>query len=187
VLTIAGLTNWNTVSTVQEFWLHDGDLGDNPCLHVSYAQDFMANNRGLKVINTTNGYGRAGYRDSTFKLSRLKTGWTSWFTQLEDVEISDEHWDREDLSLLPHLTMFALVAGNQKHSNNLTDNPIIPIPPSTIDSILNQIASGSGKVNSNGLISILAYQGTFRTSASDAAFSLLKSKGWTIYFNGDLQ
>jgi len=186
VLTVANLTNWNTISTIQQFWLHDGDAGTNPCMHVSYAQDFMANNRGLKVINTTNGYNRAGYRDSTFKLSRLKSDWNTWFTQLQDIEISDEHWDREDLSGLTHLTFFVLIAGNQNHSNNLTNNPITPIPPTAVDSILNQIAAGSGQVNSNGVIVIWGYQPQFRTSASDGAFDLLKSKHWTIYYNGTI-
>lgn len=184
VLTVANLTNWNTVSTLQQFWLHDGDLGTNPCLHVSYAQDFMAGNRGLTVLNTTNGYNRAGYRDTTFKLSRLKTGWTSWFTQLKDVEISDEHWDREDLTPLTHLTLFYLVAGNQKHSNDLAGNPLIPIPTGAIDSVINQIAAGSGQVNSNGLISIDSGGTTSRSGASDAAIALLNSKGWHIYVNG---
>jgi len=181
VLTVANLTNWNTISTIQQFWLHDGDAGTNPCMHVSYTQDFMANNRGLKVINSSNvSYYRSGYRDTTFKLSRLKTNWNTYFTQLQDIEINDEQWDREDLSGLTKLANFLLVAGNQKHSNDVSNNPPIPLPSNVIDNVLKQIANGSAKTVSNGWIWILS-GGSNRTSDSDTAVNYLKSKGWALY------
>jgi hypothetical protein len=167
--------------------MHSGDGGRNAFLNVGYQQDFLKNAPGLQVITTSNpNYHWSGCLDSTFKLSRMKTDWNTYFTQLQDVEISDAHWDREDLSALTHLTTFDLIATNLHHSNNLTNNPIIPIPSYVIDNVINQIASGSGRVNSNGVIYILP-GGTSRTSASDAALSLLKSKGWQIYIEGVLQ
>jgi hypothetical protein len=148
----------------------------------------MKNNRSLQLINMTNpSYYESGSRDSTFKLSRLKTDWNTYFTQLQQLAISDEQWNREDLSALTHLTLFFLIAGNQKHSDDETSNPIVPIPATACDSILIQIAAGSGQVNTYGQVVIYGFQPQFRTGASDAAFALLKSKHWDIYYNGELQ
>ena len=185
-LTVAGITNWNTITSVQGFWPHCGD-GVNGCENMSYAQDFMAGNRGLTTINASQAaYYQAGYRDTTFKLSRLKSGWNTYFTNLGDIEISDEHWNREDLSGLTHLSTFVLVAGNQNHSNNATGNTIIPIPAPVTDSVINQIWAGGGQNMSNGFISILT-GGTGRTAASQPAVNALIAKHWTIVIDGVTQ
>jgi YD repeat-containing protein len=181
-LTVANITNWNTISSIQIFEPHTGDR-INPCENMSYAQDFMANNRGLNTINTTQGtYYQAGYEDTTFKLSRLKSNWNTYFTQLKDIEISDEHWNREDLSGLTQLNTFLLVAGNQNHSNNSTNNPLIPIPTYVTDTVINQIAAGAGHYISNGVI-VIHTGGAGRTSASNSAVNALIAKGWTIYID----
>ena len=185
-LSVAGITNWSSISSITGFWPHCGDK-INPCENMSYAQDFMANNHGLTVINTTQlTLFQAGYRDTTFKLSRLKSNWNTYFTQLQDIEISDEHWNREDLSGLTHLTSFFLLAGNQNHSNSSFNNPNIPIPASVVDGILNQVAAGAGQFISNGIIGIATGGGTGRTSASDASVNALLAKGWTLYVDGFL-
>jgi hypothetical protein len=182
-LTVAGIANWNSITSIQGFWPHCGD-GINPCLHMSYAQDFMKNNLGLNTINTTRGsYYAAGYRDTTFKLSRLKTDWNTYFVNLQGIEISDEHWNREDLTALIHLTVFGVFATNQQHSNNADGNPIVPIPTLVTDNAINQITAGSGQFNSNGVIAIYT-GGTGRTSASDASVRFLMAKGWIIYIDG---
>ncbi len=182
-LTVANVTNWNSLSSVAGFWAHCGDHV-NPSLNLSYAQDFMANNRNLQTINTTNLYlYQSGYWDSTFKLTRLKSNWNTYFTHLQDIEICDAHWNREDLSALTHLSTFDLLPDNQSHSNDSTSNPNIPIPASAIDSILNQIAAGAGQNVSNGVIWILTGGGTGRTSASNAAVSALDAKGWQVYID----
>jgi hypothetical protein len=103
------------------------------------------------------------------------------------LEISDEHWDREDLSHLTHLTDLLLFATNHNHSNDPTNNYVVPIPASVIDNIIIQIAAGSGQYNSNGIINILTDFTNGRTSASDAAVAFLKSKGWQIYLTFTLQ
>ncbi|HLZ88274.1 MAG TPA: hypothetical protein VKQ52_13560, partial [Puia sp.] len=184
-LTVANITNWNSIGSVTGFWPHCGDA-TTPCMNMSYAQDFMKNNRGLNTINTTqvNVY-EAGYRDMSFKLSRLKSDWNTYFTQLQDLEISDDHWDHEDLSALTHLKVFLLMATDQGHSNvhlnanDYTSNPPVTIPASVADGILNQIAAGAGQNVTNGFITILGNYGG-RTSASNAAVQFLQSRGWTI-------
>jgi hypothetical protein len=185
-LSVTDISNWASIGSIRYFVLKPGD-GFTPNEQVSYAQDFMQNNRGLLQIATTRGgYFISGCRDSTFKLSRLKTGWTTYFNQLQDIEISDEQWDREDLSVLAHLTVFLLVAGNQHHSNDPANNPVIPIPSNVVDNVYIQIAAGSGQINSNGIINVLT-GGTGRTSNSNAAVAFLKSKGWQVYVDSNLQ
>ena len=182
-LTVSNIYNWSTISSVTGFWAHCGDHV-NPSLNLNYAQDFMANNRNLQVINTTQlALYQSGYWDSTFKLTRLKSDWNTYFTSLQDIEICDAHWNREDLTALTHLSTFDLVPDNQNHSNDSTGNPVIPIPASAIDAILNQIASGAGQNVSNGVIWILTGGGTGRTSASSTAVGKLDAKGWLIYID----
>ena len=186
-LTTDSIYNWNSISSVTSLEFFQGDFVPTPCEHLDFAQDFMKNNRGLRNVILSNiDYRVAGIRDTAFRLSKLKTDWNTYFTNLGQLWISDEHWEREDLSGLKDLYSFALVATNQKHSNDLTNNPIIPIPPSVIDGVVNQIAAGSGQTHSNGVIYLLP-GGTSRTSASDAAVTSLKSKGWSIYIEGILQ
>lgn len=153
-LTVANLANWNTISSVNTWAPHNGDQ-INACEHLAFAQDFMVNNKGLTTINTTRfNYYQSGLRDTTFKLTRLKSDWITYFTQLQDIEINDENWDREDLSGLTHLTTFMLLAGNQNHSNDPTNNPVLSLPPVVIDNVLIQIAAGGARYNLNGSVSI---------------------------------
>ena len=86
-------------------------------------------------------------------------------------------------SNLPKLNAFGLMATNQNHTNDPTNNPVIPLPPYVIDNVLIQIAAGSGQTVSNGVIYIYT-PGSDRTSNSDAAVSQLKAKGWTITITG---
>jgi hypothetical protein len=181
--TVAGISNWNQLHSIQYFRLNNGD-GLNPCEHIGYAQDFMSNNPGLLSINTTWAPYRTGVRDTTFKLSRLKSNWNTYFTNLQYLSINDDHWNREDLSALRQLNVFFLWATTQDHQDD-PNSPLIPIPPSAIDNMLNQIAAGAGQTVSNGLISIVA-GGTNRSFASDQAVSFLKSKGWKIALNNIL-
>ena len=178
-LSVAGILNWNQITSINSFVMNQGD-GITPCMHLSYTQDFMSANVNLQSISTTYyGIYAANYRDTTFKISRLKSNWNTYFTKLTSLVISDDHWNRENLSGLVNLQYLAIFASNQNHSNNATSNPPIPIPASVIDNILNQVASGAGTAISNGTISILT-GGTTRTTASDAAVATLTGKGWTI-------
>jgi hypothetical protein len=99
---------------------------------------------------------------------------------LQDLEITDEMWNREDLSALTKLNRFQLVAGNQNHSNDPTNNPSIPIPYQVVDNAINQIAAGAGRNVSNGIL-VVASAGGGRSAASNAAVNLLIGKGWIIY------
>jgi len=149
---------------------------------MAYAQDFMQYNKGLQRISTTNGYYRTGYRDTTFRLSRLKSDWNTYFTGLQELTINEDHWNHEDLSGLHQLKSFLLYATTQNHQDD-PNSPLIPIPGPVIDSILNQIAAGAGQTVSNGTIGIFA-GGSTRGSGSDAAVQFLLSKGWVIAING---
>ncbi len=182
-LTVANVSNWTSISSVTSWWAHCGDHV-TPSLNLNYAQDFMAGNRNLQIINTTNlGYYQSGYWDSAFKLTRLKSNWNAYFMNLQDIEICDAHWNREDLTALTNLSKFCLLPDNQNHSNNSTGNPNIPIPASAISNILIQIANGAGQNVSNGVIWILTGGGTGRDSTSNSAVSALDSKGWQIYID----
>ncbi len=182
-LTVANVSNWASISSVTSWWAHCGDHV-TPSLNLNYAQDFMANNRNLQVINTTQlSLYQSGYWDSTFKLTRLKSNWNTYFTNLQDIEICDAHWNREDLTALTNLSRFCLLPDNQNHSNNSTANPNIPIPASAISNIIIQIANGAGQNVSNGVIWILTGGGTGRDSSSNAAVSALNAKGWQIYID----
>jgi hypothetical protein len=178
-LTFDSIYNWNSITSLTTLQVTTGDGGVNPCEHVSYAQDFAKNLKGLSVWSSSGGgYRLAGIRDTTFKLSRLKSDWNTYFTNLQVLKISDDHWNREDLSALTQLQTFVLVATTNDHENDYSNYPI-SIPTSVLDSVLNQIAAGSGQNVSNGII-VLITGGTRRTSASDAAVALLQSKGWII-------
>ncbi len=183
---VAQIINWNTITTIDTLWFHMGDGVAHPNTNISFAQDFMQYNKGLKAfVATRNAYYGASLRDSTFKISRLKTAWNTYFTNLQTLQISDEQWDREDLSGLLNLKNVLVVAANQKHSNDPTNNSILPIPSNVIDSIIIQVSAGAGHIVQNGILSI--YPGASnRTSASDAAVSQLQSMGWGIYFDGVL-
>jgi YD repeat-containing protein len=162
-LTTAGITNWNSISSVQTLIFNSGD-GINGVLHVSYPQDFMQNNKGLLNI-TVQGCG-----DTTFRLSLLKSNWNTYFTKIFDLEINDNEWNREDLSQLTNLWFLRFYSTN-------------PNGTGVIDNIINQIAAGAGQYRSEGVINI-TYTGFDRTSASQSSYQLLKSKNWTIFING---
>jgi len=184
-LSFDSIYNWNSITTISSLQIFSGDGGTTPCTNVSYAQDFMAGNRGLQSIVTSGlGYHQNGIRDTTFKLSRLKSNWNTYFTNLQVIGISDDHWNREDLSALTKLTVFALAATTIGHTNDLNSLPV-PIPASVVDNILIQIAAGAGQNVSNGIIYINAVGP--RSSASNAAVNFLLSKGWTITISGHIQ
>ncbi|HEY4064194.1 MAG TPA: hypothetical protein VGM30_19950 [Puia sp.] len=179
---VAGITNWNTITTINEFRTNVGD-GVNAWEHIGYAQDFMQNKLGLEGILIGAGLYGDAILDTSFKLSRLKSDWNTYFPKLRLLDFGEDHWNHEDLSGLTHLEQFFLAASNQNHSNDRTGNPIVPVPSSEIDTIINQIAAGAGQNVSNGLIGI-ASGGTVRTMASDTAVTFLKSKGWVITIDG---
>lgn len=177
--TVANITNWSTISSATNFSWGMGD-GVNPNTNMNFAQDFYANNKGLKRIFTSyGGYYLAGYRDSTFKISRLKSDWNTYFTNLETISISDEHWNRENISSLAKLSSFTLVAGTLHHTNNSSTDSPVAIPVSVLDNVIIQIAAGAGQNISNGQIFLIT-GGTTRSSASDAAYNQLLANGWTI-------
>lgn len=182
---VAGVLNWNTITSVIDFRPNLGD-GANPWKNLTYTQDFMQNNPGLQRIFTTYGIYTPCYSDSAFKINRLKTNWNTYFIKLQTIAINDDHWNREDLSALPELSTFKLYAGTQKHSIDQVNNPVIPIPASVIDNVLIQISSGAGQFVNNGTI-FIDPGGTNRTTASDAAVSQLKSKGWSVTIGGVAQ
>jgi hypothetical protein len=177
---VAGITNWNSINTIQYFRLNNGDK-INPARNVSYEQDFMKNNKGLVNIYTTLGYYRNGYRDTTFKISRLKSDWNTYFTNLRSLTINEEHWNHEDLSALTKLDSVTIVATTQDHQDDPA-SPLIPMTSQEIDNIINQIAAGAGRTVSNGILYLFAGGGV-RTSASDAAVAWLNSKNWSVYVN----
>jgi hypothetical protein len=185
-LSVAGITNWASINSILGFLLVTGDL-TTACIHVSYAQDFMANNKNLQSIVTNNrGYYLEGFEDPTFKISKLKSGWNTYFTNLTTLQINDDHWNHEDLTNLTHLNLVSICASNTNHSYIQTGNPLIPITVSVIDNVINQIASGAGLSVRNGLLNILS-GGTARSTTSNTAVTNLKAMGWTVIVNGVTQ
>jgi len=174
---LAQIADWNAIHTIQYFRLNNGD-NSNSCLNISYPQDFMQNNRGLLAIDLQWARTRRGNGDTTFHVSRLKSDWNTWFTQLEELEISEDDWNHEDLSGLLHLRTFELFATTQNHTND-PNSPLVPLSPTVLDNALIQIAAGAGRQVSNGSM-LLQTGGSNRTAASDAAYNLLVGKGWTI-------
>jgi YD repeat-containing protein len=182
-LTVASISNWNSITGILGWGLRTGDL-INSCLNISYSQDFMANNKNLQSIVTNNrGFYQEGCQDTTFKISRLKSDWNTYFTNLTTLEFDDDNWNREDLTALIHLSVVGIGADNLHHSYNQTNNPLVPIPVNVIDNIINQISAGAGHYVSNGLLNIPS-GGTNRSSLSDAGVNFLKSRGWTVIVNG---
>jgi YD repeat-containing protein len=177
-LTMDSIWNWNSINSVTVLQLTTGD-GINACKNLHYAQDFMKNNPGLQTFISDYGqYGTSGVFDTTFKMTRLKSNWNTYFTNLQDLQICDDHWNREDLSALTHLQAFIVVAGN--HDGYGAYNPI---PSQAVDSIINQIAAGAGQNVSNGLLGIASYGGG-RSAASNTSLDFLLSKGWKVILDG---
>jgi hypothetical protein len=182
----SAITNWNSINSVLNWGLYTGDL-TSPCLHISYAQDFMSNNKNLQsIITNPYGYYTESSEDTTFKISKLKSNWNTYFTNLTTLEICDDDWNREDLTKLVHLNLVGIGAGNLHHSYNQTNNPLVPIPTLAIDNIINQVAGGAGLGVSNGILNI-ASGGNARSSSSNPGITQLKSKGWTVIVNGVTQ
>ncbi len=163
-MSVAGIINWNTIASVWRFNLQTGDGGQTLPNHPSYTQDFMKNNKGLQYITIQDCI------DTSFKISRLKSDWNTYFTQLFRLTINDNQWNREDLSALTNLWNFQFVSS----SNN---------GAGIIDSIINQIAAGAGHYRTNGIINI-GWPGYDRTAASADSYTYLKSRNWIIYING---
>jgi hypothetical protein len=178
---IDSIYNWSSIHNVTYLNFNNGD-GANPFKHMNYAQDFMQYNSRLETIQTARGYYQSGYRDTTFRLSRLKSDWNTYFTRLQFLAINDDHWNREDLSALHQLSYFLLYATTQNHQDD-ANSPLIPLPVSEIDAIFNQIANGAGRTVSNGYIFLFS-GGSNRSATSDAAVRQLLSKGWVLYVNG---
>jgi hypothetical protein len=170
---VANITNWSTIHSVKRFWLNSGDAGQNFVTNVGYTQDFMQYNKGLDTIITY--WGGVNYQDTTFKISRLKSDWNTYFTDLQYLDIADDDWNREDLTALTNLNTVLITAGR----NGLAANPIVPIPTGVIDNLFIQVAAGAGQRVNNGHFYVNS-GGTTRSSASDAAVALLKSKGWSL-------
>jgi hypothetical protein len=111
-----------------------------------------------------------GNADDSFKISRLKSDWNTYFTQVFQLEVNDSQWNREDISALTNLWYFRFFSS----STNGTG---------VIDSIINQISAGAGHHRTNGIINI-TWSGFDRTSASADGYTYLKSRGWTVFING---
>ncbi len=182
---VANIRNWSTIRSITEWYPYGGYYAQylDPWRHMGYAQDFLAADTNLATIRTANGsYYTQGYSDTTFKLSRIKSNWTTYFTKLNAIAICEDQWSHEDLSVIPNLVYFNLIATNQNHSNNPGGNSVVYIAPSEIDTIFNQIYAGSGQHISGGTI-IIQSGSTTHTSASQVAIDYLKSKNWTLTIN----
>lgn len=178
---LQGILNWNQITTIQSFVLNNGD-GTYPVKPVSYPQDFLAGDKGLNSIETfwsawppNHRYGNG---DTSFRLSRLRSDWNTYFTSLWRIWIQERDWKREDLSKLTHLSSFALTASDTDGGTE-PGGPYTPLDSTEIDNVLIQIANGAGQTVSNGAIAI-ATGGSGRTTASNSAVNFLISKGWTI-------
>jgi hypothetical protein len=179
---VANVTNWASIHSINDFHLNTGDGGITTIQNLSYQQDFMAGNPDLQSIQLARN-NLACYFDSTFKISRLKSDWNTWFKHLQFLSLTDAQWSREDLSALKELNYFYIIPARPNYSNNPTNNAEIPIPQSVVNGIFNQIAAGSGQTVSGGFLYISS-GGSGRSSASDAAVSTLLAKGWALYLDG---
>src|SRR4029077_2292293 len=110
------------ISSITDLFLNTGDGGVHPCTNLRYAQDFLQNDKNLQFIELAHSYYYVNYVDSSFKLSRLKSDWNTYFTNLKALFICEDHWNRENLSSLIHLNNMALVAASANHSNNSSGN-----------------------------------------------------------------
>jgi hypothetical protein len=150
----------------------------DPCENISYPQNFLAKDPGLISIMTVWAAHHPGNGDITFKLTRLKSNWNTYFTQLQYIAISEDDWNHEDLSGLTNLYIFTMTASGQVQDD--PNSPLVPLDSTEIDNILIQIAAGAGPTVSNGAIGIIS-GGSNRTDASTAAYNyLVNSRGWTI-------
>ncbi|HZE82675.1 MAG TPA: hypothetical protein VE035_00135 [Puia sp.] len=181
---LTNIANWNAINTVTIFDMNKGD-GINAMMHLSYAQDFMQNNKGLNYIRTSSGYRASGYLDTSFRLSRLKSNWNTYFTGLQTLMINDDHWNREDLSALTQLNFVQIYPSTQDHQDGAS-SPFITIPTGVIDNILNQVAAGAGRTVQNGMLAVES-AGPARSAASDTAVQTLHAMGWTVIVNDIVQ
>ncbi|HSC38858.1 MAG TPA: hypothetical protein VLD19_13345, partial [Chitinophagaceae bacterium] len=114
---IDSIFNWPLIHTVTMFSIYASNL--------SYPQDFMRNNRNLESIDIFD----------TVKVSRLKSDWNTYFTNLQELLIDNVCWDHEDLSALVNLRSVYL-------DDELGSTPFTP---SQIDAVINQVAAGAGQ------------------------------------------
>ncbi|MDO6433268.1 hypothetical protein Q4E93_21840 [Flavitalea sp. BT771] len=180
--TVANVSNWTSIHSINDFHLNTGDGGTTTIQNLSYQQDFMAGNPDLQSIQLARN-NLACYFDSTFKISRLKSDWNTWFKHLQFLSLTDAQWNREDLSGLKELNYLYIIPGRPHYSNDPTGNAEIPIPQPVVDGIFNQVASGSGQSVNGGFLYISS-GGSGRSSSSDTAVSTLLAKGWTLYLDG---
>jgi hypothetical protein len=182
---VANVTNWASIHSINDFHLNTGDGGTTTIQNLSYQQDFMAGNPDLQLIQLARN-NLACYFDSTFKISRLKSDWNTWFKHLQFLSLTDAQWNREDLSALKELNYFYIIPARPYYSNDPANNAEVPIPQNAVDNIFIQIATGSGQTVNNGIISI-STGGTVRSPSSNGAVGALLAKGWTIIINGVTQ
>jgi hypothetical protein len=183
---LQSIINWNSINSIQHFRLNNGDFGTSPSENISYPQDFLANDKGLTYISTEWSQNHIfGVYDSAFKLSRLKSDWNTYFTQLQFLAFCEKDWNHEDLSALIHLNEFAIVPWTQ-HGTISPSDPFVPLSTSEMDSILIQIAAGAGQHVTNGSLAIFTGGGTL-SAASTPAMDFLISRGWTVYIDGVVQ
>jgi YD repeat-containing protein len=179
---VANVINWASIHSINDFHLNTGDGGTTTIQNLSYQQDFMAGNPDLQSIQLARN-NVACYFDSTFKISRIKSDWNTWFKHLQFLSITNAQWNREDLSALKELNYFYIIPARPLYSNNPTNNAEIPIPQSVVDGIFNQIAAGSGQTVNGGFLYISS-GGSGRSASSNAAVSTLLAKGWALYLDG---
>lgn len=179
---VVNVINWASIHSINDFHLNTGDGGTTTIQNLSYQQDFMGGNPDLQSIQLARN-NVACYFDSTFKISRLKSDWNTWFKHLQFLSITDAQWSREDLSALKELNYFYIIPKRPLYSNDPTGNAEIPIPQNVVNNIFIQIASGSGQTVSGGFLYISS-GGSGRSSASDAAVTTLLAKGWALYLDG---
>lgn len=171
-LTTANISNWPAISSIINLGFYAADGGVSFPKNLNFPQDFMINNRNLANVSFSDCI------SGGFKVSKMKSGWNTYFTNLRTLSISDAQWDHENLSSLVNLSAFGLQ----------TDNglPGSTISTQTIDNVIIQIAGGSGQWVSNGIITISS-GAVSRSTSSNAAVTALKAKGWTITINGVAQ
>ena len=154
-LSMSRVTNWATIKDcIGHFVLNPGD-GFTPCANFSMPQDFLKDHPRLQDYRTSwGGCYNMGITDANFRISLLKSDWNTYFKELRILQISDAHWNREDLSQLTKLNLILIACRNQNNNNNPTNNPPIPMPAQVVDNIINQIAAGAGQFVQNGTLAI---------------------------------
>lgn len=180
-LSISNFPNWSSIRNLTGFQLVTGDR-EHECTTLDVPQDFLKDNPHLQyIILDWGGAYDIGINDPTFTIARLKSDWTSFFKELNRLQVSVLHLGNADLSELKNLKFINVTAVSRNHSNNPANNPIIPIPVSKIDQIIKQVAAGAGQKIWNGTISF-GSGGTRPSADSKAEYDFLVSRGWNFIF-----